>query len=66
MSNSIDKKNADDWKLEESTLNDTKKSIDTSELPLNESESYTVIIREHEVKHHGHSHAHSMQNLITY
>lgn len=28
------------------------------EIGLNESESYTVIIREHENKHHGHTHSH--------
>ncbi|XP_058806546.1 zinc transporter foi isoform X2 [Phymastichus coffea] len=59
MSNDMEKKGNEDWKLDDTVINDTKKAVDGSDIPLNEAESYTVIIREHEGKHHGHSHGHS-------
>lgn len=62
MSNDIEKK-GDDWKLGDTVIIDshidTKKAVDGSDVPLNETESYTVIIRDHEAKHHGHGHSHS-------
>ncbi|KOC69467.1 Zinc transporter foi [Habropoda laboriosa] len=56
MTNDVEKK-PEDWRLEDSIVN-TKKNTDGADIPLNESESYTVIIREHETKHHGHTHSH--------
>ncbi|PBC32960.1 Zinc transporter foi [Apis cerana cerana] len=57
MTNDIEKKPSKDWRLDDSIVN-TKKNTDGADIPLNESESYTVIIREHETKHHGHTHSH--------
>ncbi|XP_076233621.1 zinc transporter foi isoform X2 [Calliopsis andreniformis] len=57
MTNDVEKKPNDDWRLDDSIVN-TKKNPDGADIPLNESESYTVIIREHETKHHGHTHSH--------
>lgn len=57
MTNDVEKKPNDDWRLDDSIVK-TKKNADGSDIPLNESESYTVIIREHETKHHGHTHSH--------
>nr|XP_012139836.1 PREDICTED: zinc transporter foi isoform X2 [Megachile rotundata] len=56
MASDVEKKLNEDWRLEDSIVN-TKKT-DGADVPLNESESYTVIIREHETKHHGHTHSH--------
>lgn len=58
MSNSTEKQTKDEWRLDDSIVNSSKKPIDDSDVSLKESESYTVIIREHETKHHGHSHSH--------
>ncbi|XP_029171895.1 zinc transporter foi-like isoform X2 [Nylanderia fulva] len=56
---SNEKEKKDDWRLDDSVVANTKKnSADGANASLNESESYTVIIREHETKHHGHSHSH--------
>ncbi|XP_034191916.2 zinc transporter foi [Osmia lignaria lignaria] len=57
MTNDVEKKLNEDWRLEDSIVN-PKKNTDGADIPLNESESYTVIIREHETKHHGHTHSH--------
>ncbi|XP_076653389.1 zinc transporter foi [Halictus rubicundus] len=57
MTNDGEKKSNEDWRLDESIVN-TKKNTDGADIPLNKSESYTVIIREHETKHHGHTHSH--------
>ena len=57
MTNDVEKKPSEDWRLDDSIVN-TKKNADGADIPLNESESYTVIIREHEMKHHGHTHSH--------
>ncbi|CAK9816898.1 Zinc transporter foi [Anthophora quadrimaculata] len=57
MTNDVEKKPNEDWRLDDSIVN-TKKNTDGADIPLNESESYTVIIREHETKHHGHTHSH--------
>ncbi|XP_012171882.1 zinc transporter foi isoform X2 [Bombus terrestris] len=57
MTNDVEKKPTEDWRLDDSIVN-TKKNTDGADIPLNESESYTVIIREHEMKHHGHTHSH--------
>jgi len=54
----MEKKPKDDWRLDDSIINNAKKNTDGANVSLNESESYTVIIREHENKHHGHSHSH--------
>lgn len=54
----MEKKPKDDWRLDDSIVNNEKKNADGTIVSLNESESYTVIIREHETKHHGHSHSH--------
>ncbi|XP_011268005.1 zinc transporter foi isoform X2 [Camponotus floridanus] len=56
--NDMEKKPKDDWRLDDSIINNAKKNTDGANVSLNESESYTVIIREHENKHHGHSHSH--------
>ncbi|OXU22795.1 hypothetical protein TSAR_002041 [Trichomalopsis sarcophagae] len=58
MPNDIEKK-GEDWKLGDTVIIDSKKAVDGSDVPLNETESYTVIIRDHEAKHHGHGHSHS-------
>lgn len=58
VANDMEKKPKDDWRLDESIVINSKKNADGVDAPLNESESYTVIIREHETKHHGHSHSH--------
>ncbi|KAG7209686.1 hypothetical protein KM043_011331 [Ampulex compressa] len=58
MTNDLDKKQNEDWRLDETIMNNSKKNTDGADVPLNESESYTVIIREHETKHHGHTHSH--------
>jgi len=55
--NDMEKKPKDDWRLDESIVINDKKNADGVDASLNE-ESYTVIIREHETKHHGHSHSH--------
>ncbi|KAJ8679860.1 hypothetical protein QAD02_015647 [Eretmocerus hayati] len=54
----LKKKVNDDWKLDDAVITD-KKLMDGSDVPLNDTETYTVIIREHEVNHHGHGHTHS-------
>lgn len=59
MPNDLEKKNNEDWKLDDTVISDTKKAVDGSDIPLNDAEAYTVIIREHESKHHGHGHTHS-------
>lgn len=58
MANDIENKPNEDWRLDESIMNNGKKNTDGADVPLNETESYTVIIREHETKHHGHTHSH--------
>ncbi|XP_015183219.1 PREDICTED: zinc transporter foi-like [Polistes dominula] len=59
MTTDAEKKTTDDWRLDDSIVNNAKKNAaDGADIPLNESESYTVIIREHETKHHGHTHSH--------
>ncbi|XP_043497109.1 zinc transporter foi [Polistes fuscatus] len=58
MTSDAEKKATDDWRLDDSIVNNAKKNADGADIPLNESESYTVIIREHETKHHGHTHSH--------
>ncbi|XP_072760446.1 zinc transporter foi isoform X4 [Anoplolepis gracilipes] len=57
VTNDMEKKPKDEWRLDDS-INNAKKNADGANVSLNESESYTVIIREHETKHHGHSHSH--------
>ncbi|XP_076381560.1 zinc transporter foi [Megalopta genalis] len=57
MTNDGEKKSNEEWRLDDSIVN-TKKNTDGADIPLNKSESYTVIIREHETKHHGHTHSH--------
>ncbi|XP_012252567.2 zinc transporter foi [Athalia rosae] len=52
------KKTDENWKMEETIINHSKKSEDNVDPAVNEAESYTVIIREHETKHHGHTHSH--------
>lgn len=64
MTSDIEKKTTDDWRLDDSIVNNTKKNTDGADIPLNESESYTVIIREHETKHHGHTHSHGKIHLV--
>ncbi|XP_014215485.1 zinc transporter foi isoform X2 [Copidosoma floridanum] len=59
MQNDLDKKNSGEWKLDDSVINDTKKAMDASDIPLNDAEGYTVIIRDHDAKHHGHGHTHN-------
>lgn len=59
MTNDVEKKSNEDWRLDDSVVN-TKKNTDGADIPLNKSESYTVIIREHETKHHGHTHSHGI------
>ncbi|KAL6259773.1 hypothetical protein P5V15_009685 [Pogonomyrmex californicus] len=54
----MEKKPTDDWRMDDSIVNNAKKNADGADVSLNESEGYTVIIREHETKHHGHSHSH--------
>lgn len=57
----MEKKSKDEWRLDDSIANNAKKNAaDAADVSLNESESYTVIIREHENKHHGHSHSHGI------
>ncbi|XP_029672303.1 zinc transporter foi isoform X2 [Formica exsecta] len=58
ITNDMEKKPKDDWRLDDSIVNNAKKNADGANASLNESESYTVILREHETKHHGHSHSH--------
>ncbi|KAL6441966.1 hypothetical protein ACFW04_002373 [Cataglyphis niger] len=58
VTNDMEKKPKDDWRLDESIVNNAKKNADGANVSLNESESYTVILREHENRHHGHSHSH--------
>lgn len=53
----VEKKPKDDWRMDD-PIENTKKNTDGADVSLNESESYTVILREHETKHHGHSHSH--------
>ncbi|KAL0131637.1 hypothetical protein PUN28_002882 [Cardiocondyla obscurior] len=57
VASDIDKKSKDDWRMDDSIAN-AKKNPGDADAALNESESYTVILREHETKHHGHSHSH--------
>ncbi|XP_071638405.1 zinc transporter foi isoform X1 [Temnothorax longispinosus] len=57
VTNDMEKKPKDDWRMDDPIVN-AKKSTDGADVSLNESESYTVILREHETKHHGHSHSH--------
>ena len=57
MTDDIEKKPKDDWRMDDPIVN-AKKNADGADVSLNESESYTVILREHETKHHGHSHSH--------
>ena len=64
IQNDVDNKktssNNDEWKLDDNVINDSKKCVvDGSDVPLNDPENYTVIIRDHDVKHHGHGHSHS-------
>ncbi|EGI61159.1 Zinc transporter foi [Acromyrmex echinatior] len=56
VTDDIEKKPKDDWRMDDPIVN-AKKNADGADV-LNESESYTVILREHETKHHGHSHSH--------
>ncbi|XP_053980184.1 zinc transporter foi-like isoform X1 [Hylaeus volcanicus] len=58
MTNDVEKKSHEDWRLVDDSIVNTKKNTDGADIPLNKSESYTVIIREHETKHHGHTHSH--------
>lgn len=58
MMKSCDLKGGDNWKAEESMM--AQKTPDIAESTLNEPESYTVIIREHENRHHGHTHSHGL------
>ncbi|KAK2577006.1 hypothetical protein KPH14_011968 [Odynerus spinipes] len=58
MTGDTEKKTTEDWRLDDAIVNNAKKNADGADVPLNESESYTVIIREHETKHHGHTHSH--------
>lgn len=53
----MEKKSKDDWRMDDPIA---KKNADGADVSLNESESYTVILREHETKHHGHSHSHGV------
>ncbi|KYN13035.1 Zinc transporter foi [Trachymyrmex cornetzi] len=57
VTDDIEKKPKDDWRMDDPIVN-AKKNADGADVSLNESESYTVILREHETKHHGHSHSH--------
>ena len=57
VTDDIEKKPKDDWRMDDPIVN-AKKNADGVDVSLNESESYTVILREHETKHHGHSHSH--------
>ncbi|KYM96773.1 Zinc transporter foi [Cyphomyrmex costatus] len=57
VTDDTEKKPKDDWRMDDSIVN-AKKNADGADVSLNESESYTVILREHETKHHGHSHSH--------
>lgn len=59
--NDMEKKPKDDWRMDDPMS--AKKNADGADgvdVSLNEPESYTVILREHETKHHGHSHSHGM------
>ncbi|XP_032672948.1 zinc transporter foi-like isoform X2 [Odontomachus brunneus] len=58
VTSDTEKNPKEDWRLDDSIVNNSKKNVDGVDISLNESESYTVIIREHETKHHGHSHSH--------
>lgn len=60
VTSDMEKKPKEDWRLDDSIVNNSKKNADGADVSLNESESYTVIIREHESKHHGHSHSHGL------
>lgn len=57
VTSDTEKKPKEDWRLDDSIINNSK-NADGADVSLNEPESYTVIIREHETKHHGHSHSH--------
>lgn len=57
VTNDMEKKPKDDWRLDDH-VNNAKKNADGANVSLNETESYTVILREHENRHHGHSHSH--------
>ena len=59
VKNDLEKTGNEDWKLEESM-----KKGDGNNEALAEAESYTVIIREHENKHHGHTHSHGIKNFF--
>lgn len=55
----MEKKPKDDWRMDDPIVS-AKKNADGADVSLNEPESYTVILREHETKHHGHSHSHGV------
>ncbi|XP_011503423.1 PREDICTED: zinc transporter foi [Ceratosolen solmsi marchali] len=59
VQNDIEKKNNEEWKLDDTVITDIKKTVDGADVPLNEVENYTVIIKDHDTKHHGHGHSHN-------
>ncbi|CAB0036867.1 unnamed protein product [Trichogramma brassicae] len=66
MHNEIEKKaNNEEWKMNETVINNTKKPVDGSDVPLNDTESYAVIMHDHDVKHHGHGHLHSHHDHLS-
>ncbi|XP_014223625.1 zinc transporter foi isoform X2 [Trichogramma pretiosum] len=66
MHNEIEKKaNNEEWKMNETVINNTKKPVDGSDVPLNDTESYAVIMHDHDVKHHGHGHSHSHHDHLS-
>lgn len=61
ITDDLDKNNHDSWAIDDHKVNNTHKSNDKDNLDnpqVDERDSYTVIIREHENKHHGHTHSH--------
>lgn len=64
VTDDMEKKPKDDWRMDDPIVN-AKKNVDSADA-LNESESYTVILREHETKHHGHSHSHGAFQIRFY
>uniref|UniRef100_U5EYW4 Putative zinc ion transmembrane transporter n=1 Tax=Corethrella appendiculata TaxID=1370023 RepID=U5EYW4_9DIPT len=50
--------NLDDASIESEQLNQQPSGKDSSSTKMLRSENYTIILREHETKHHGHSHHH--------